>query len=59
MARRRRSSLDLSGQQAQAALALLIQEGKLRAGEVQKAIELFFELAGENRIGIKILNPSK
>lgn len=39
MARRRRSSLALSGDQAQAALAVLIQEGKLRAGEVQKALQ--------------------
>jgi hypothetical protein len=39
MARRRRSSLALSGQQAQAALAVLIQEGKLRAGEVQKVLQ--------------------
>jgi hypothetical protein len=39
MARRRRSSLALSGQQAQAALALLIQEGKLRASEVRKTLQ--------------------
>jgi hypothetical protein len=38
MARRRRSSL-LSGQQAQAALAVLIHEGKLAAGEVRKALQ--------------------
>jgi len=36
MARRRRSSLALSGEQAQQALAVLIQEGKLRASEVRK-----------------------
>ena len=39
MARRLRSSLVLSGQQAQAALALLIQEGKLRASEIQKVLQ--------------------
>ena len=39
MAKRRRSALALTAQQAQAALAVLIQEGKLRAGEVQKALK--------------------
>lgn len=39
MARRRRSSLALSGQQARAALTVLIQEGKLAASEVRKAVE--------------------
>jgi hypothetical protein len=39
MARRRRQSLALSGEHARQALALLIQEGKLRAGEVQKALQ--------------------
>jgi hypothetical protein len=39
MAKRRRSSLALSGDQARAALAVLIQEGQLRAGEVQKALQ--------------------
>jgi hypothetical protein len=39
MARRRRSSLALSGQQAQAALGVLIQEGKLAASEVRKALQ--------------------
>jgi hypothetical protein len=39
MARRRRSLLALSGQQAQAALGVLIQEGKLAAGEVRKALQ--------------------
>ena len=39
MAKRRRSSLALSAEQARQALAVLIQEGKLAAGEVQKALQ--------------------
>ena len=39
MARRRRSFLALSGQQAQAALGILLQEGKLAADEVRKALQ--------------------
>jgi hypothetical protein len=39
MARRRKSFLALSGQQAQQALAVLIQEGKLAASEVRKALQ--------------------
>jgi hypothetical protein len=39
MARRRRSSLALSAQQAQAALGVLVQEGKLKAGEIRKALQ--------------------
>ena len=39
MARHRRSSLALSGDQARAALAILIQEGRLAAGEVRKALQ--------------------
>jgi hypothetical protein len=39
MSTRRRSFLALSGQQAQAALGVLIQEGKLAAGEVRKALQ--------------------
>jgi hypothetical protein len=39
VARRRRPSLALSGQQAQAALAVLIHDGKLRASEVRKALQ--------------------
>lgn len=39
MARRRRSALALSGEHAQQALAILIQEGKLRASEVKKALQ--------------------
>ena len=39
MARRRRSSLALSAQQAQAALGVLVHEGKLKAAEIQKALQ--------------------
>ena len=39
MARRRRQSPALSGEHAQQALAILIQEGKLAAGEVKKALQ--------------------
>jgi hypothetical protein len=39
MARRRRSALALSAEHAQQALAILIQEGKLKAGEVRKALQ--------------------
>ena len=39
MARRRRQSLALSGEHARQALAILIQEGKLAASEVKKALQ--------------------
>jgi len=39
MARRRRSTPALSGAQAQAALAVLVHEGKLAAGEIRKALQ--------------------
>jgi predicted RNA-binding protein YlqC (UPF0109 family) len=38
MARRRRSSLALSAEQARQALTVLVQEGKLAASEVRKAL---------------------
>ncbi len=38
MARRRKSTLSFSGNQARQALAVLIQEGKLAAGEVRNAL---------------------
>lgn len=38
MARHRGSSLGFSAEQAQAALAVLVHEGKLAAGEVRKAL---------------------
>jgi hypothetical protein len=39
MAKRRRSSLALSGEHARQALAILVQEGKVRASEVKKALQ--------------------
>jgi hypothetical protein len=39
MARRRRSSLALSGEHARQALAILFQEGRLKAGEVRRALQ--------------------
>jgi hypothetical protein len=39
MARHRRSTLALSGEHARQALAILVQEGKLRATEVKKALQ--------------------
>jgi hypothetical protein len=39
MTRRRRSALALSGEHAQQAIAILVQEGKLKASEVGKALQ--------------------
>jgi hypothetical protein len=39
MARRRRSALTLSGDHARQALAILVQEGRLKATEVKKALQ--------------------
>jgi hypothetical protein len=39
MARRRRSNLALSGEHARQALAILVQEGKLKASEVKAALQ--------------------
>src|SRR5258708_39881795 len=39
MATRRKSSLALSGEHARQALAILVQEGRLRASEVKKALK--------------------
>ena len=39
MAKRRRSSLALSGEHARQALAILVQEGRLKASEVMKALK--------------------
>jgi len=39
MAKRRKSSLILSGEHARQALAILVQEGKLKAGQVQKPLQ--------------------
>jgi hypothetical protein len=67
MAKRRRSSLGLSGEHAQQALAVLVHDGKLAAGEVQKALkrhkhlvtDLRAELAaleeGVGKVGMQVL----
>jgi hypothetical protein len=39
MARRRRSALALSAEHARQALAILVQEGKLKAADVRKALQ--------------------
>jgi hypothetical protein len=39
MARRRRPSLALSGEHARQAIAILVQEGKLKASEVRRALD--------------------
>lgn len=39
MARRRRSALALSGEHSRQAIAILIQEGRLKASEVRKALQ--------------------
>jgi hypothetical protein len=39
VARHRRSAIALSGEHAQQALAVLVQEGKLRASEIGKALQ--------------------
>jgi len=39
MARRRRSALALSAEHAQQALAILVQEGKVKVSEVRKALQ--------------------
>ncbi len=39
MARRRRSAPTFSAEQARQALAVLVQEGKLKAGEVRRALQ--------------------
>jgi hypothetical protein len=55
MARPRRSSLALSGAQAQAALAVLVHEGKLAAGEVQKALKRHRNLVTDLRARLTAL----
>jgi len=39
MTRRRRSALALSAEHARQALAILVQEGKLKAGEIRRALQ--------------------
>jgi hypothetical protein len=55
MAKRRRSFLALSGAQAQAALAVLVHEGKLAAGEVQKALKRHKHLVSDLRAKLAAL----
>jgi hypothetical protein len=55
MAKRRRSSLALSGQHAQQALAVLVHDGKLAAGEVQKALKRHKHLVTDLRAELAAL----
>lgn len=55
MTRQRRSSFGLSGEQAQAALAVLVHEGKLATGEVQKAIKRHRHLVTDLRAKLAVL----
>jgi hypothetical protein len=55
MARHRRLSLALSGHQAQAALAVLVHDGKLAAGEVQKALKRHRHLVSDLRAKLAAL----
>lgn len=55
MARRRRSSLALSTEQARQALTVLVQEGKLTASEVRKALERRERLIRELRARLTAL----
>jgi hypothetical protein len=50
MARRRRSTLALSAEQAQQALAFLVHEGKLAASEVRKAFDRREKLIREIKV---------
>jgi len=55
MARRRRSNLALSGEHARQALAILVQEGKLKAGEIRKALQRRDRLIGALRASLAAL----
>jgi hypothetical protein len=55
MARRRRSSLGLSAEQARQALAVLVHDGRLAAGEVQKALERHRHLVSDLRARLAAL----
>jgi hypothetical protein len=55
MAKRRRSSLALSGEHAQQALAVLAHDGKLAAGEVQKALKRYKHLVSDLRAELAAL----
>jgi hypothetical protein len=55
MTKRRRSSLALSGEHAQAALAVLIHDGKLAVGEVQNALKRHKHLVTDLRAKLAVL----
>src|SRR6202162_4133246 len=55
MARRRRSSLALSEQRARQALAVLVHDGKLAAGVVQKALKRHRHLVTALRAKLAVL----
>jgi hypothetical protein len=55
MARWRRSSLPLSGDQARDALAVLVHDGKVAAGEVQKALKRHRHLVTDLRARLAAL----
>jgi hypothetical protein len=55
MARRRRSSLGLSAEEARQALTVLVQEGKLAASEVRRALDRRERLIRELRASLAAL----
>src|SRR5450759_1868717 len=55
MARHRRSFPSLSGEQARQALAVLVNDGKLAAGEVQKALKRHRHLVSDLRARLAAL----
>jgi hypothetical protein len=55
MVRRRRSNLAISGEHARQALAILLQEGKLKAGEIRKALQRRDRLIGALRASLAAL----
>src|SRR5450756_998688 len=55
MTRRRRSSLPLSGDQARDALAVLVHDGRVAAGEVQKALKRHRHLVSDLRASLSAL----
>jgi hypothetical protein len=58
MTRRRRSSLPLSGDQARDALAVLVHDGKVAAGEVQKALKRHRHLVTDLRGKLAVLEEA-
>src|SRR5262249_34143757 len=55
MARRRRSALALSAEHAQQALAILVQEGKVKVSEVRKALQRRERLIRALRVSLAAL----